>query len=349
MESGMSQKIVLGLSGGVDSAVSARLLLAQGYAVHGLFMDTGMGGAGEAQRTADALGIPLYIAPVAVRFSQEICGYFQDAYQHARTPNPCVVCNRRLKFDLLCRYADEIGAPWIATGHYARIARGTDGQVQLLRACSPKDQSYMLAWLPPEVLERCVFPLGELPDKQAVRALARESGLEVHDKKDSMDLCFIPDGDWTGWLERAGAALPPGNFIDETGRVLGQHQGLHRYTVGQRKGLGVPASGRLFVHALRPETNEVVLSLRDVYARAITVSDVNLCAPEYAAHGSFACDVRVRYSKSSTRGTVTVDGARARVVFEQPVRAPAIGQFAVWYDGERVIGGGFIEETENQE
>ena len=158
-----------------------------------------------------------------------------------------------------------------------------------------------------------------------------------------MDVCFIPDGDTQGWLERHGAACPPGNFIDENGKVLGRHKGIHCYTVGQRKGLGVAAEGRLFVHELRPATNEVVLSLEDVYRKEITLYDMHYIAPEYAENGPFSCEVRVRFSRRSDRATIYPDGARARLVFEGAVRAPAAGQSAVLYDGDIVIGGGFID------
>lgn len=338
-------RVVLGLSGGVDSAVCAHLLREQGFEVYGLYMDVGLGGAGEAQQVADALKIPLYIADRRVQFEQYVCHYFIDEYQHARTPNPCVVCNRRVKFDVLCSYADEIGAQFIATGHYARIGHDASGRALLMRARSPKDQSYMLANLPRTVLERCIFPLGQAVDKAEVRALARESAIPVAEKKDSMDVCFIPDGDYAKWLAAHGAALPEGNFVDENGRVLGRHKGLHHYTVGQRKGLGIAASGRLFVHELRLDTNEIVLSLSDVFRDQITVQGLNLCAPEYAQSGTFDCQVRVRYSKHSDQACVTIGADQtAQITFEQPVRAPAAGQFAVFYDNEIVIGGGFIAE-----
>ena len=187
-----------------------------------------------------------------------------------------------------------------------------------------------------------MFPLGESAGKDEVRENAREIGLGVADKPDSMDICFIPDGDVHGWLERHGAACPPGNFVDEQGNVLGQHKGIHCYTVGQRKGLGVAAEGRLFVHELRPETNEVVLSLEDVFRKEIEVRNVHYIAPEYAADGPFACEVRVRFSKRSDRATVYPEGEHARIVFEDAVRAPARGQSAVFYDSDIVIGGGFI-------
>lgn len=339
----MMEKVVLGLSGGVDSAVAAALLREQGYEVHGLFLELGLGGTEEAQRIADAIGVPLHIAHRAEELERHVCAYFAEEYLHARTPNPCVVCNPTVKFRALIDCADRIGARYVATGHYARIGRDSAGRALLLRACSPKDQSYMMHRLPREVLERCIFPLGEAENKDEVRAEARAREIPVADKKDSMDVCFIPDGDWCGWLERRGVRLPEGNFVDEQGNVLGRHKGIHQYTVGQRKGLGVAAEGRLFVHELRSETNEVVLSLQDVFRKRIFVRNINYCAPEYAENGAFSCEVRVRYSKRAARATVIPEGENARVEFDDAVRAPAAGQAAVFYDGDIVIGGGFID------
>lgn len=337
------QKVVLGLSGGVDSAVTAALLRERGFEVHGLFLELGLGGMDDAQRVADALGIPLHAAHRADELERHVCAYFADEYLHARTPNPCVVCNPAVKFRAMLDCADKIGAQYLATGHYARVGRDSEGRALLLRARSAKDQSYMMHRLPRAVLERCIFPLGDVVDKEEVRALARDRGIPVAGKKDSMDVCFIPDGDWAAWLERRGVKLPEGNFVDEQGRVLGRHKGIHHYTVGQRKGLGVAAEGRLFVHALRPETNEVVLSLEDVFRKKIFVRDIHYCAPEYAADGPFACEVRVRFSKRADCARVYPEGENARVVFADAVRAPAAGQAAVFYDGEVVIGGGFID------
>lgn len=339
----MAEKVVLGLSGGVDSAVAAARLRDKGYEVHGLFLEVGLGGEEAAQHTADDLGIPLYIAHRREAFEQQICGYFADSFCNARTPNPCVMCNPLIKFRALTDYADEIGAAYVATGHYARTGHDAEGRALLRRARAEKDQSYMLYRLPRKTVERCLFPLGEAENKAEVRENAREIGLSVSEKPDSMDVCFIPDGDVQGWLERHGAACPPGNFVDETGKVLGRHKGIHCYTVGQRKGLGVAAEGRLFVHELRPATNEVVLSLEDVYRSEIAVRDVHYIASEYAENGPFACEVRVRFSRHSDRATVYPDGKNARIVFEDAVRAPAAGQSAVLYDGDIVIGGGFIE------
>ena len=337
------QKVVLGLSGGVDSAVTAALLRERGFEVHGLFLELGLGGMDDAQCVADTLGIPLHAAHRADELERHVCAYFADEYLHARTPNPCVVCNPAVKFRAMLDCADKIGAQYLATGHYARVGRDSEGRVLLLRARSAKDQRYMMHRLPRAVLERCIFPLGDVVDKEEVRALARDRGIPVAGKKDSMDVCFIPDGDWAAWLERRGVKLPEGNFVDEQGRVLGRHKGIHHYTVGQRKGLGVAAEGRLFVHALRPETNEVVLSLEDVFRKEIFVRDIHYCAPEYAADGPFACEVRVRFSKRADCARVYPEGENARVVFADAVRAPAAGQAAVFYDGDVVIGGGFID------
>ncbi|MBQ8585792.1 MAG: tRNA 2-thiouridine(34) synthase MnmA [Butyricicoccus sp.] len=339
----MMNRVVLGLSGGVDSAVAASMLKEQGYEVHGLFLDMGLGGLSEAEDVARSIGIPFHVKRCAHALEEHVCRYFAEAYRSARTPNPCVVCNRKVKFQALIELADEIGAPYIATGHYARTGKDDQGRALLMRAASKKDQAYMLAWLDRSVIARCLFPLGEMQEKAAVRERARQSEIPVHDKKDSMDVCFIPDGDWGRWLESRGICLPEGNFVDPEGRILGHHRGIHRYTVGQRKGLGVASTGRLFVHELRPATNEIVLSLEDPHRSVICLTSVNLCAPEYAENGEFICDVRVRYSSRADRAKVRISGTEAEISFEKPVRAPAAGQFAVFYDGDIVIGGGFIE------
>lgn len=337
------EKVVLGLSGGVDSAAAASLLQQQGFEVHGLFLDLGLGGEAEAQAVADRLGIPLYLSHKQDDFECKVCAYFQQEYQIGRTPVPCVVCNPLIKFQALTEYAEEIGAAYLATGHYARIGHDSQGRTLLMRAVSAKDQSYMLHRLPRKVLSRCIFPLGEITSKQEIRTYAAKQNIPSAEKKDSMDLCFIPDGDWCGWLERHGVRLPEGSFVDERGNVLGRHRGIHCYTVGQRKGLGISASGRLFVTELRPETNEVVLSLTDPFRDTLTAKQMHYCAPEYAENGPFTCEVRVRFSQRSNRAVIYPNGSTVQIAFEQGVRAPAPGQAAVLYDGDIVIGGGFIE------
>ncbi len=337
------ERVVLGLSGGVDSAVAAARLHEKGFDVYGLFLELGLGGEEDAQKAAEELGIPLYVAHFKDEFEKKVCAYFAEEYRQARTPNPCVMCNPAIKFRALTDYAEEIGAAYIATGHYARTGRDPQGRVLLMRAESGKDQSYMLYRLSRETLGRCIFPLGGGVDKSYVRGEARRLGLGAAEKPDSMDVCFIPDGDTQGWLERHGAAGTEGNFVDNQGRVLGRHKGLHCYTVGQRRGLGVAAESRLFVRELRPETNEVVLSFEEPFKDVIQVKDVHYIANEYVGNGPFRCDVRVRFSKTASSAVVhPEDGDAASVEFDIPARAPAKGQSAVFYDGDVVIGGGII-------
>ena len=340
----MAEKIVLGLSGGVDSAVAAARLRAQGFDVHGLFLEVGLGGEAEAQRAADELGIPLYIAHRREAFEREVCAYFADAFRRARTPNPCVVCNPRVKFRALIDYADELGAPYIATGHYARTGRDAQGRALLLRAGAAKDQSYMLCRLPRDWVARCVFPLGESAGKDEVRGDARAIGLSAADKPDSMDVCFIPDGDTQGWLERHGAACPPGNFVDEQGNVLGRHKGIHCYTVGQRKGLGIAAGRPLFVKEILPNGDIRLAESGGEYASRLTVTGVVTPDAQPLAEGAYR--VKVRSAAKAVPCEVTRTDAGLSVAFPDPVRAPAPGQSAVFYRGGFVFGGGFIEVVE---
>ncbi len=337
------EKVVLGLSGGVDSAVAAAKLKSQGFEVHGLFLELGLGGEEAAEKTAEDIGVPLYVSRKKAEFEKEICAYFVNEYVNARTPNPCARCNPLIKFRALEDYANQIGAAFIATGHYAKTGRDSENRALLMRSESGKDQSYMLYRLERKTVGRCIFPLAEAGDKASVRQEARKMGLEVAEKPDSMDVCFIPDGDVKAWLEKHGAICPEGNFVDAEGNVLGRHKGLHRYTVGQRKGLGVPAGARLFVKELRPDTNEILLSFEDVFEKEIRLKEVHYIAPEYAENGAFRCEVRVRFSVSAYPALVYPDDREtARIVFEEPARAPAKGQSAVFYDKDIVIGGGII-------
>lgn len=339
----MIRKVVLGMSGGVDSAVAAVCLREQGYDVYGLFLELGLGGEETAQQTAREINIPLYIAHQKDLFKKLVCQPFAEAYRNGSTPNPCVCCNPLIKFHTLAEYARQIDAPYIATGHYVRTGRDAQGRALLLRAHTAKDQSYMLYRLSRETVAKCLFPLGEVENKEIVREQARTFGISAAEQPDSMDVCFIPDGDTGGWLERHGVGCPSGNFVDEQGNILGRHKGIHHYTVGQRKGLGVAAAGRLFVQELRPETNEVVLSLQDIYKKEISVQETHYIAPEYVEPSGFHCSVRIRFSKFSYGATVyPEEEKRAHIVFDDVARAPAKGQSAVFYHEDIVIGGGFI-------
>lgn len=329
------KKVVLGLSGGVDSAVSARLLMERGFEVHGLFLNIGSEAAKQdAISVAEYLKIPLEIVDIAAELDEQVCTPFAQAYLRGETPNPCIICNPNVKFKTLLSFADKIGASHIATGHYAKAENGG-----LFKGEPANDQSYMLCRIKKEQLDRVIFPLGGL-EKEQVRELAEKMALPVAHKPDSMEICFIPDGDYAAFIETRGQMPPEGQFVDSSGAGLGQHKGIHHYTIGQRRGLGIAVGKRIFVSEIRPETNEVVLSDgEELHVSRIHVGDVNwLVSPD----GSFKANVRVRHSKVETPATVIPEGDGALVEFEKPVRAPTKGQTAAFYDGDRVVGGGFI-------
>ena len=327
----MKEKIVLGLSGGVDSAVAARLLQER-YEVTGLYLDIGLGGTGaaDAAAVAERLGIPFETADIRAELEREVCAPFAADYRAGRTPLPCARCNPAVKFPALFALAGRIGARYVSTGHYARVENGV-----LKKGMPANDQSYMLARLTREQLQKVIFPLGDY-EKNQVRALARGFGIPVADKPDSMEICFIPDGDYAAWLEARGAVPPPGHFVDRTGRVLGRHRGIHRYTIGQRRGLGIPAAHRLFVSEIRPETQEVVLSDgTDLMADTVWGEDFNPLAP--LTEGE-ELTVRLRHSKTETPARFYPEGTGGRLELLTPARAPTPGQLAVLYRGDWVLG-----------
>jgi tRNA-specific 2-thiouridylase len=355
----MAARVVLAMSGGVDSSVAAYLLKRQGYDVVGLFMRTGAHGpeegrsarkqgccsatdAGDARRVADRLDIPFYALDFEAEFNGVI-DYFADEYLAGRTPNPCVVCNSRLKFGRLWAYGRQLEADYIATGHYARTVRRGE-EVELHRAVGPdKDQSYVLFGLRRSVLPRVLFPVGDYR-KEQVRGLAREAGLAVADKPDSVEICFVPDGDHAALIRRRRPERSTaGRIVDTAGRVLGEHDGIERFTVGQRKGLGLAGPGRRYVLRIVPGDNEVVLGEREaLLSSSLTAADVNwlLGAPPA---GPLACRAKIRYRHAPAAATVTaLPGGRARVDFAEPQSAVTPGQAVVFYDGDRVLGGGWI-------
>lgn len=341
------EKIVLGLSGGVDSALCARLLARQGWDVRGLYLDTGgSAGLADARRAAAELGVPLEVADIRRELYQQVVQPFVEGYLQGVTPIPCVLCNPAVKFRFLLEYADSIGAFRAATGHYAQIRQAPGGYAGLFASPAPNDQSYMLYRLSQAQLSRLSFPLGELTDKDDTRALARQYGLSAAQKPDSMEICFIPDGDYARFIcGQAGQKTPPpGDFVDEQGHVLGRHKGIHCYTVGQRRGLGVPAASRLFVREIDPVQNRVILS--DQWPQASTVFVHSLCrtAPDFG-DSPFEAEVKIRHSRRRDRARVSyLTGDRAKIEFAQPVRAPSPGQSAVFYRGDQVVGGGYLEK-----
>ena len=329
------KKVVLGFSGGVDSAVCALLLKDEGFEVHGLYMDnTDEKSLADAVNTAEFIGIPLEVRDVHAELDERVCSRFAESYLRGETPNPCIICNPTLKFRTLLEFADEIGADNIATGHYARAENGV-----LYKGMPSNDQSYMLCRIRREQLERLTLPLGRF-EKTQVRRLAEGFELPVAHKPDSMEICFIPDKDYISWLA-ARAELPPaGNFVFH-GEVIGRHDGIYRYTVGQRRP-GLYNERKLYISAINAETNEIELALwEELFKTEVTAHDFNwLCeAPTEPVRAT----VRVRHTKwENPPCTAYVEGDKVRIVCDEPVRAPARGQSAVLYDGDRVLGGGFI-------
>ncbi len=338
------KSVVLGLSGGVDSACCAAMLKQQGYRVTGAFLSWGGADGEDARRVADALGIDCLVVDMSEPLEREVIAPFVEGYLHGRTPIPCVLCNPAVKLRLLFAVADRLGAGYVATGHYARLGRSRAGYDALYRSPSRNDQAYMLYRLPYEWLGRLLLPLGEGMEKEEIRNRARQAGISVHDKPDSMEICFIPDNDYAAFIESRGICPPPGDFVDEQGRVLGRHRGIHHYTVGQRRGLGIAAEGRLYVTRIEPEANRVVLSLNDPQRAEIAVECLHILAPELAAEDEFSALVRVRHGKTEVPARVVRTGAgAAQVLFDRPARAPSPGQSAVFFDADgRVLGGGFI-------
>ena len=329
------EKVVLGLSGGVDSAVAAKLLKNDGYDVHGLYLDIGTEAArNDAIATAEFLGVPLEIISIAEELEKHVCRPFVECYLRGETPNPCMMCNPKVKFKSLMDYADRIGAKYIATGHYARAVDGA-----LHKGMPSNDQSYLLSRITRSQLERLILPLGAFEKKQ-VREMAADFGIPVADKPDSREICFIPDKDYIGWIKQRSEVPGPGNLIFD-GHVIGTHEGIYRYTVGQRWP-GLYNERKLYVAEINPAKNQVILALwEDLFKTEVHAREVNwlIDIPENDIRAS----VRVRHTKwENPACTVRVNGGGIDVFCDEPVRAPAPGQSAVIYDGDRVLGGGYI-------
>jgi len=354
------ERLVIAMSGGVDSSVAAWMLREEGYSLVGLFMRNGvkvaeaevqkksccsLGDARDARMVADFLGFPFQAVDLKEEFGS-IIQYFISEYGRGRTPNPCAVCNRDLKFDRLLRYAEELGASRVATGHYAQIKR-IDGRVHVLRGVDrSKDQSYQLFCVSEANLMRTELPLGGL-EKSVVREMADKAGLRTAKKPDSQEICFVPSNDYRNLLREHGVQMHPGDFVDTTGKTLGNHTGTENYTIGQRRGLGVAAGYPLYVIDLVPETGTVVLGPEDrCYSTSMRVDDVNLIGIDRPESGSLRADVQIRYHHSAAPSTIHFDDEGARVEFDEPQSAVAPGQGAAFYQGERLVGGGWIQGSQ---
>ena len=354
-------KVVVAMSGGVDSSVAAALLAGAGHDVIGLSMQLyDQRGDGDktrfgtcctiddlhdARRVASHIGIPHYIMNFERQFQDRVIGNFVREYAAGRTPIPCVHCNGDLKFATLAERAAALGANFVATGHYARVERDEDhGRYQLKRGSDPaKDQSYFLFTLTQEQLAHAMFPVGSM-EKSEVREHARALGLPVADKADSHEICFVPDGDQAAFVDQRAGVAPEGTIRDVEGRVLGRHAGIHRFTVGQRKGLGLSSTIPLYVVGIDAEAGAVTVGPRDALQRTtLGASGVNWISGEPPAAGTrVTAQIRYRHREAAARLTPR-DGDAVDVTFDEPQLAVAPGQAVVFYDGDVVVGGGWID------
>lgn len=341
-------KVLVGMSGGVDSSVTVRILQEQGFAVQGAVIrfspahDTAVAAA---QETGAKLGVPVHVIDAQEDFEREVVTPFCQSYCAGRTPNPCILCNPAVKFRLLLQKADELGCKFIATGHYARVEVCSDDNSRLCTAESAaRDQSYMLYRLPQEILSRLILPLGDF-EKDDVREIARDIELACADAPDSMEICFIPDGEYAAFIRAKGFAPRTGHFIGPDGEDLGEHAGVDHYTVGQRKGLGIAAGRPLFVKAILPDGNVQLAESGGEYSSRMVVSDVATPDGQPLADGDYRVKVRSAAQAVPCQVAGQPDGTLL-VTFPEPVRAPAPGQSAVFYRGGFVFGGGFIQSAE---
>lgn len=353
-------KVIVGLSGGVDSAVAAYLLKKDGYEVIGVTLRTWQSADGgesrcceidDARETARLLGIPYYVFNCTGDFDNKVIKPFVDDYIHGLTPNPCVICNREIKWERLLYYADVLGADYVATGHYASTVKLENNRYTVKKALfAEKDQTYMLYRLTQKQLERTIMPLA-VYSKQKVRETAEQIGLRVASKPDSQEICFVTDGDYCDFIAgRPDVKIPgDGDFVDENGRVLGKHKGIIHYTVGQRKGLGIALGRPAYIKKICAETNNIVLAAEDeTQCKEIICKDLNyLSIPQLDNGEKLRCQVKVRYRHPGQYAVLenTEDGG-VRVSFEAPVRSAAPGQSAVFYDDNGcIIGGGIISDV----
>jgi len=355
------KKVMVGMSGGVDSSVAAALLLKKGYEVIGvtlqIWMDMGeerkaveggccsLSAVDDARRVAAKLGIPYYVLNFKDIFEEKVIDYFKDEYFKGRTPNPCIACNRYVKFGAMLNKARAMGIDYVATGHYARIEYCEERGRYLLRksATDRKDQTYALYNLTQEQLARTLMPVGDYT-KEQIREIAKDIGLTVATKPDSQEICFVEDNNYAKFItENTDAPIVPGDFVDTKGNVLGRHKGIIFYTVGQRKGLGIALGKPMYVVAIDVKNNRVVLGDgEEVYADNLTASDVNFISID-KLEGEMRVKAKIRYNAKEADAVISpADNGTVKVVFDAPQRAITPGQSVVFYDGDIVVGGGVI-------
>ena len=355
------KKVVVGMSGGVDSSVAAYLLKEQGYDVIGVTMQIwqdeeskiqeenggccGLSAVDDARKVAAQIGIPYYVMNFKKDFQEKVIDYFVDEYLHGRTPNPCIACNRYVKWESLLTRSMEIGADYIATGHYARVEQLPNGRYAIRHSATwSKDQTYALYNLTQDQLRRTLMPVGEY-EKDQIRKIAKEIGLQIANKPDSQDICFVSDDDYASFIEEeSNQKIPEGNFVTPDGKILGRHKGIIHYTLGQRRGLGIPAATRLYVCDISPKTNQVVLgNNEDLFHSELTATKVNLISCESLKEPMrLKAKIRYRHPEQEAVAWQTEDGV-LHVRFDKPQRAITRGQAVVLYDGDIVVGGGVIE------
>jgi len=358
-------RVVIGLSGGVDSTVAAYLLKEQGYEVIGITMKTwddptdeyaekiggccSLSAVEDARRVAAKLDIPFYVLNFKKPFKEHVIDYFVDEYEHGRTPNPCIACNKFIKFDRLLKKAHELGAYYVATGHYAKIEQDEETERYVLKASKEKskDQTYMLYNLSQWQLQHMMMPLGSYESKLEIRKIAEKLDFSIASKPDSQEICFIPDDDYARYVtENATKKILPGNFVDGEGNVLGKHKGIIYYTVGQRKGLGITFGKPMYVVEIKADTNEVVLGENDrVFAKGLIAEDTNWIVFEELKEPLHIM-AKIRHAKRTESAMIIpMDDTHCRVLFEEPQRAVTPGQAVVFYKDDLVIGGGTIQSS----
>ena len=349
-----NKNVLLGMSGGVDSSVSALLLKEQGYDVVGTTLELFAGSSCcntntymDAKNVCNQIGIPHFIYNCKEKFRKCVIDDFIDCYANCKTPNPCIECNKYMKFGFMWEKAKELGCNYIATGHYAKTEYSEEYGRWVLKKSNAgkKDQSYVLWNIPKDLIEHVLFPLADFEEKEQIREIARQNNLKVANKPDSEDICFVPDGNYKKFLENNSEIKPKkGNIVNSKGEILGKHTGLYNYTIGQRKGLGISYKVPLFVLGFNPAKNEVIVGEeKELYKKEITVTDINLLLVDEIKE-PMEVDVKTRYSSKVAKAKISQEENDIKVVFDEPQRAITPGQSAVFYIDDIVLGGGKINK-----